>query len=308
MTAAVAVCVGALSLSACGGAEPAPADGPGRAAADRAPADGPGQEAADATASPAPSPTPVGAPARPEAEPGPGEYLAGLPATVALPDAEPAAVVVLVPGGGWSTADPLGLAPLGEHLRAAGLAVVTITYGTSSTGSSWPVPADDVRCAVAYAGEQVPDVPVLVAGHSAGAHLAAVVGLVPEGRGAFCPYPPRAADGVVGLAGPYDVSATGGLAGNLFGVAEPEAPDLWAEGNPLLLAGGRPDLPFLLVHGTADRLVGEEFARAFEDALDDGGHPVEVVVVEGATHNGVLRPDAVGDVVATWSLQTAATS
>lgn len=263
-------------------------------------APGPGSS----TPTPTPTPTPTGAPPRPEADPAPGEYLAGLPARVELPGSSPAAVVVLVPGGGWATADPSSLAPLGEHLRAAGLATVTITYGTSSTGSSWPVPADDVRCAVAFAAEQVPGVPVVLAGHSAGAHLAAVVGLAPAGADAFCPYPDRAADGVVGLAGPYDVSATAGLAGNLFGVAEPEAPALWAEGNPLLLAGERPDVPFLLLHGDADRLVGEEFARDLDAALAEGGHPVRVEVLAGATHSGILRPEVSGDVVAGWVLET----
>lgn len=283
----------ALALAAgCGSASTPPDGGP----------DGP-----SATPAPtSPTPTPTGAPPRPEADPGPGEYLAGLPATVEVPEVPPVAVVVLVPGGGWATADPSALAPLGEHLRAAGLATVTITYGTSSTAASWPVPADDVRCAVAFAAEQVPDVPVVLAGHSAGAHLAAVAGLAPAGEDASCPYPERAADGVVGLAGPYDVSATGGLAGNLFGVAEPEAPQLWAQGNPLLLAGERPDVPFLLLQGDADRLVGEEFARGFEAALVEGGHPVRVEVLAGATHSGILRAEVSGDVVASWVLETLA--
>jgi acetyl esterase/lipase len=258
---------------------------------------------ATAAAPDASDPTPFGgAPPRPAAEPGVGEYLAGLPATVQVPDGDPAAVVVLVPGGGWTTADPTGLAPLAQHLLAAGNAVVTITYGTSSTGASWPVPADDVRCAVAFAGEQVPDAPVVLVGHSAGAHLAAVVGLAPDGEG-FCPYAPRSADAVVGLAGPYDVSATRGLAGNLFGVAEPEAVDLWAEGNPLLLAGGRADVPFLLVHGSEDGVVPEPFARAFEGTLAAAGHPVDLVVVEGADHGGVVLPDLVGDLLTRWVVE-----
>ncbi|MBC7289728.1 MAG: alpha/beta hydrolase [Actinotalea sp.] len=268
----------------------------------------PGPSQPEPTASPTPSGPATGAPPRPRTEPGTGEYLAGLPVTVRLPREDPAAVVVLVPGGGWSRADPRWLAPLGEHLVSAGLAVVTITYGTSSTGTSWPVPADDVRCAVAYAAQEVPDVPVVVAGHSAGAHLSAVVGLVPEGTDAFCPYPARASDGVVGLAGPYDVSATRGLAGNLFGVPEPEAPELWAQGNPVLLADRRPELPFLLVHGSEDELVGEQFARGFEAALTAQGHPVELVVIEGATHGSVVQPDVVGDLVAEWVLTTVAAS
>ena len=37
-------------------------------------------------------------------------------------------VVVLVPGGGWLTADPNGLRPLAARLAARGVPTVTITY------------------------------------------------------------------------------------------------------------------------------------------------------------------------------------
>jgi acetyl esterase/lipase len=259
----------------------------------------PSQEATPGTTVPSAPAEPVGSPPRPAVEPGPGEYLAGLPATVEDPGDAPA-VVVLVPGGGWTTADPARLVPLGRHLGNAGLAVVTITYGTSSTGASWPVPADDVRCAVAFAADQVPGVPVVLVGHSAGAHLSAVAALDPTGDDAFCPYAPHAADALVGLAGPYDVSATRGLAGNLFAVAEPEAPGLWAAGNPVLLAAERPEVPVLLVHGSADDLVGEEFARGFEAALRDGGHPTTLVVADGADHSAVRQPEVVGDTLLAW--------
>lgn len=259
----------------------------------------PSQGTMPATTAPSSPAEPRGAAPRPAAEPGPGEYLAGLPATVEDPGDAPA-VVVLVPGGGWTTADPARLVPLAAHLADAGLAVVTITYGTSSTGASWPVPADDVRCAVAFAADQVPDVPVVLVGHSAGAHLSAVAALDPTGDDAFCPYPPHAAGALVGLAGPYDVSATRGLAGNLFAVAEPEAPELWAAGNPVLLAAQRPEVPVLLVHGAEDGLVGEEFARGFESALRDGGHPTTLVVAAGADHSAVRQPEVVGDALLAW--------
>src|SRR5665647_1394458 len=80
------------------------------------------------------------APATGPVTPGPGEYLPGLPASVDLPTGDPTVVVVLVPGGGWSSADPAGLAPLAAHLTDNGLAVVTITYGTSGTDAYYPRP------------------------------------------------------------------------------------------------------------------------------------------------------------------------
>lgn len=245
-------------------------------------------------------PTPsAGAPTTP----GPGEYLPGLPASVDLPTGDPTAVVVLVPGGGWSSADPTGLAPLAVHLTDNGLAVVTITYGTSGTDAYYPRPADDVACAVAYATEQVPDVPVVLLGHSAGAHLVALVGLAPERDDATCPYPARAADAVVGLAGPYDVTQTGGLAENLFGVPESEDPELWRDGNPLTWTAERPEVPFLLVHGEDDRDVPMSFTDSFATALTEGGHDVTVEKLPDVTHMSVFTPEVVGDLLVAWITQ-----
>ncbi len=234
------------------------------------------------------------------ATPGPGEYLPGLPASVGLPTGDPTAVVVLVPGGGWSSADRAGLAPLAAHLTDNGLAVVTITYGTSGTDAYYPRPVDDVACAVAYAAEQVPDVPVVLVGHSAGAQLVALAGLVPDRDDVTCPYPPYPADAVVGLAGPYDVTQTGGLAENLFGVPESEDPELWRDGNPLTWTAERPEVPFLLVHGEDDRDVAMQFTDDFTTALTEGGHDVTVEKFPGVTHLSVFTPEVVGDLLVAW--------
>ena len=222
----------------------------------------------------------------------------GLPAAVALPDGDPQAVVVLVPGGSWQTADPTGFLPHGEDLAAAGYASVTITYGTDTTGAHFPRPLADVTCAIAFAAQEVPDVPVVVVGHSAGANLAVLAGLRPEEADARCPYPHVPADGVVGLAGPYDVEASG-IGDNLFGVEQDEDPDLWADGDPFAWVDERPDLPVLLVHGEIDSLPIEWTDRLAE-ALTAGGHEVQVVRVPGAGHNAVFRSDVLLAPLTEW--------
>lgn len=239
-------------------------------------------------------------------DPGPGEYLAGHEAVVDLPSTEPSAVVVLVPGGGWSTADPTGLRPLAAALAEAGLAVVTITYGTSSTGDVYPRPLDDVACAVAFAAEQVPGLPVVLVGHSAGAHLSAMAGLLPDRDDPECPYSPHQADAVVGLAGPYDVGFTGEYGEHLFGVPKNQDPGLWREGNPHTWVAERPDLPFLLVHGTVDSLAGVFFTEDMADALEGAGHPVTVELLPGREHNDVFLPEVVADLLVAWVLRTVA--
>lgn len=228
------------------------------------------------------------------------EYRTGRDATLRLPEAAaPDAVVVLVPGGSWRSADPTGLHPLAQALVAEGLATLTIAYGTAGTGDHHPVPVQDLTCATAFAAERVPDVPVVLLGHSAGAHLAALAGLVPD-QDAACAAPWHAADAVVGLAGPYDVERVGPVAAELFGAPRSEEPELWAEGNPLTWVDERADVPFLLVHGEDDAVVPRALTDEFAAALRAAGHEVAVVTYAVVDHLQVIDPDVVADDVVRW--------
>lgn len=232
------------------------------------------------------------------------EYRPGRSAVLERPAGEPAAVVVLVPGGGWASADPGGFDSLASALVGSGLAVVTITYGTSGTGDRYPTPVLDVACAASYAAAQVPDLPVVLVGHSAGAHLAALAALQPPGtpdapEDDECSSPPHPADAVVGLAGPYDLAEVD-FAVELFGASRDEEPTLWTEGNPVTWAQERPEVPFLLVHGDADSVVPTSFSTSFGQVLREGGHDVVVEILPGVDHGDVFQGDVVGDLLVRW--------
>ncbi len=186
------------------------------------------------------------------------EYLPELEADLwepATPGSGP--VVVLIPGGGWVSTDRAGLAPLASILSDAGMTVVSATYRTSSRDTYFPGPPQDVLCAVVFAAalptatEGVPH-PVVVIGHSAGANLAALAALTPEVTGDSCPYEPVAPDAFVGLAGPYDVADLSWLAIARFGVPIEDDPGLWEDGDPMVQAIHRADVPVLLLHGEDD--------------------------------------------------------
>ncbi|HUX68956.1 MAG TPA: alpha/beta hydrolase, partial [Cellulomonadaceae bacterium] len=146
---------------------------------------------------------------------------------VFLPTGEPVSrtpLVVLVPGGGWVSADPTGLTGLATWLSERGAAVVAITYRTASEGAYFPVPVQDIACGLAdavvrvrRAGVDIGE--VVLVGHSAGAQLAAVVALDPTVLPDTCAGPPVVPDRFVGLAGPYDVTRIDGAADSLFGPA-----------------------------------------------------------------------------------------
>lgn len=219
--------------------------------------------------------------------------------------ATPEVVVVLVPGGGWTSADPTGMVPLAERLADGGALVVLGTYRTAGDEVYFPGPAQDVGCLVAFAADAAVErgsdgAEVVLLGHSAGAQLAAVVALDPDvARSPDCPYPPAGADRLVGLAGVYDVTAAPDLAVHLFGPDDVD-PSGWAAGDPVALAGNRPDLPVLLVHGDADTLVPVSATYALMRALLDAGHPVEVSYLEDVDHHTVYTADVAGPVVEEW--------
>lgn len=232
--------------------------------------------------------------------PGAGEYLPGLGAVVELPAGDPEAVVLIVPGGGFRAADPTGLLPLGEDLADEGFAAVTITYDHAGTGTYYPRPVDEVACAIGFAATQAPGVPVVVVGHSAGADLAMLAGLQPLRTDVSCPYEPRAADAVVGLAGPYDLHQSS-IGENLFGVPQEEDPEMWRDGDPLTWADARPEVPVLLVHGDADELVPVWFTQDMADALEQGGHEVVALYPQGARHNDLFESSWILEDLVGWT-------
>jgi acetyl esterase/lipase len=238
------------------------------------------------------------------------DYAPGLAADVHVPhrsvagDAVP--VVVLVPGGAWMTADRTGLDPLARELAEQGMFVVNATYRAASDGVEFPAPVADIACAVGFAVARAETTglgpgPVVLVGHSSGAHLAALAALRDDHhRRADCAHPAATIDGYVGLAGVYDVSQAAEAAEPLFGVGPGDDPQRWAAGNPLEWVDARPSLPVLLAHGDADDLVPTFFTRRFADALRAAGHPVTVVIVPNADHHDLYDASVVAVPITRW--------
>lgn len=242
---------------------------------------------------------------------GPDEYLPGLAARVILPDA-PAAdahVVLLVPGGGWEAADFTGLLPLADALADAGVVAVTASYRVLGDGGGFPATVDDVACAARFAAQQAASAGVrtqgvTVLGHSAGGHLAALVALgTPDEFGADCPYPQVAIDGLVGLAGVYDITAPPQIPPAFLDATQQEDPQLWTSANPVgRLAAGQsaPGLPVLLLHGDADEVVPMQQSMAFEQALRQAGAQPELGVAPDVDHLGIIAPEIAAPPLLGW--------
>jgi acetyl esterase/lipase len=247
------------------------------------------------------------------------EYLPGRAADVYLPAPEqrttdPVPIVLLVPGGGWQTAERGGLAPLAADLAEAGFVAVNATYRAGIDGAVFPEPAQDVLCASGFAVQEaraagVTPGPVVALGHSAGGHLASLAALEGDALAGPCPYPVPGITGLVGLAGVYDAKAFEFALVDFFGGTPIEQPDAWSRGDPVgLVDSGRAprDLQVLLLHGDADDDVPLDQSRVFQESLARAGVPVRLDVVPGATHETIYTAAIAGPAAITWIGQLAA--
>ena len=230
--------------------------------------------------------------------------LAEIGAEVRVPEGDgPFPAVVLVHGGGWVIGSPVLMRPLSRHLTDAGFLTVNTPYQLSSAEvHGFPAAVDDVACAVRYAAAHPQsDGTVAIIGHSAGAHIGAIVALTGDSYGDDCPIegsglPER----FIGLGGPYDIDQLGLVMLPFFGAGPVAAPEAWQAGNPLNLVDENPGLVALIMHGEDDTVVEFFFASDFHDALGEAGVESLLEVVEGSNHNELTHPAVIGDLIVTW--------
>jgi len=224
------------------------------------------------------------------------------------PGGEPP-LVIFLHGGFWRAEyGREHTAPLAEALAGAGFAVCAPEYRrTGQPGGGWPGTFDDVAVAVdrlpavvaEAAGGQAGAGPVVLAGHSAGGHLAlwaAARHLLPAGSpwraaGAVC-------RGVVGLAAVSDLATCyrrglgGQAAGALMGGGYDQFPDRYGLADPhdLVPAG----VPVWLLHGTADDRVPCEMSLSYalraRAAGAAGTATATCVLLPGAGHFELIDP------------------
>jgi arylformamidase len=198
-------------------------------------------------------------------------------------------VLAFIHGGGWSMGDKAMVHALPEYARRHGLTFASIGYRLVPQVTPREQ-AQDVAAAVAALKRAHPGRPLYLMGHSAGAHLAALVGADPTclaGQG----LQPSDLAGVILLDGAgYD--ATGdrgeGPAGRLLGDLYSEAfGDRAAELSPTLLI--RPGVaypPYLIFH-IASRQDSKGQSEALAAALIRAGGWAEVIVAPDDSHRDI---------------------
>lgn len=219
-------------------------------------------------------------------------------------------IAVLVHGGGWYGGRLDSMGYLADGLAARGFVVFNASYRTVTQGGAFPAMVEDVACAVAYARAHALDYSTSAAhftliGHSAGAHLSALVAFSPATFGGECPGADLPVDAWVGLAGSYDTDAYAFLLQSFYGTSLSEDPTPWNKGNPYTYIDQiPPDLEILLVHGTADELVPVGMTENLYLAVDQAGASATLKIVSDAGHGEMTSPRVVGDLIAAFVMES----
>lgn len=195
-------------------------------------------------------------------------------------------IVVFLHGGSWRHGDREGYRFVGQRLAQAGALVLVPDY-RKAPAHAFPDFMHDTARAVAWAkanGERLGGDPsrVFVMGHSAGAHIVAL--LATDARYLrSVGLKPRDLAGVVALAGPYDfLPLTDPELHEVFGEEKQ-----WPLSQPVNFADGD-EPPFLLLHGRKDRIVWAINSERLKARLDAGGSPARYVPIDGTGHIGIL--------------------
>ena len=196
-----------------------------------------------------------------------------------------APVVVFFYGGAWRRGARAQYRFVGRRLAQNGVLTIVADYRTWPR-AGFPAFVDDAARAVAWARRHASDyggdpARLYVAGHSAGAQIAALVGADARYLGAHG-MKPRDLAGVIGLSGPYD-----------FVISAPYAPifgprSQWPAAQAINAVDGD-EPPFLLVHGTADRVVETRDSELMARRLRDAGVPAELVLLPDGGHTAPLQ-------------------
>lgn len=211
-------------------------------------------------------------------------------------------LVVMIHGGAWMVGDKADERPRDFIVRLAsiGYAAASINYrlATPAGDNLFPAAVEDARCAVrwlrANADRWSADRSrTVVAGASAGAHLALMVGLAADAGGfdGSCALTdPIDVVGIVSDYGAMDLRASAfgdpigaALVSGFLGDTPDAVPDLAESASPILYIDPD-DVPPLLVHGTEDGLVPVEQSRAMQAALEAAGVASTYVEVPLAPH------------------------
>ena len=185
--------------------------------------------------------------------------------------------LVFYHGGSWQFGSKADYRFLGTALSARGIQTVVVNYRLHPE-VIFPAFVEDAAKALAYTRATIAqNRPIFISGHSAGAHIAAMVALDPRFLSAEGTTICEATKGIIGISGPYDFTPIDPEFKLIFPAA------ILPSTKPINFASTRVP-PVLLLHGAKDTTVIPSRTTDMAAALTAAGNNVQVKMYEGVDH------------------------
>lgn len=207
-----------------------------------------------------------------------------------------APVFVFIHGGYWQSGTTKLYGSLAKCLARLGVMTVAIEY-RQYPQVRYPAFMNDAAAALNWIHAHIADYGgdprrIVVAGHSAGAHMAALL-LVDDAFRAQLDFPVTQLAGAVFLSGAFDFYRDNTLdmeiIRNVMGGDEENV----TRAQPIRHV--RPDVPpMLIINGEHDKLTSEPQAARFAAAMQQAGAPVTYAMIPGGDHLSVVLDIAPG--------------
>lgn len=215
------------------------------------------------------------------------------------PSALPLPVVVFIHGGGWRTGGKGDGKQVKPYVKTGHYAGVSISYRLT-TDASWPAQIIDCKAAIRWIHTNakthaLDPTKIGVFGTSAGGHLAAMLGTTNNSKELAGdrdrqPVVSSRVSCVVDYFGPSELLTMGSWHNNpsspeskLVGGTLQETKIVAREASPITHVSND-DVPFLIIHGTLDKVVPFEQSVKLHNALKTAGVETTLIEVPGAGH------------------------
>ncbi len=200
--------------------------------------------------------------------------------------------ILLIHGGGWSSFDKSTMSGMGRFLGRSGFVAFAVDYRLfKGTENRWPAQLDDVQRAVRWVRANAakygvnPD-HIGAFGHSAGAQLAALLGMEDtrdNSDPALAKYSSKV-QAVVDVSGPTDFTTDHDPDGDAFlssflGGDFSKDPEAWRDASPVFHVA-KTNAPFLIIHGTKDQDVPIAQAQELYEKLKAAHVQVDLIKLD----------------------------
>ena len=198
-------------------------------------------------------------------------------------------VFVFIHGGSWITGSRTQYGMLGRVLSEQGIVTVTVDYRLNPE-VTYPAFMKDCDAALSWVIEHIQNYGgdpqrVFLAGHSAGAHIAALMLVHDQFRQAGA-FDTQSLAGAVLMSGAYEFGEDIGVDDELVRRVM-NTPENYLDAQPIRHTRG--DVPpILIIQGTEDKVTGKTQASKFAQAMKDKGADIHYATIPKGDHLTVL--------------------